>query len=96
MKFHKFLPKIGPNKAQRTKEIPMAVTVYTLPACVQCDSTKRMLQRNQIEYEEVDMSQDPVALDMVKTLGYTAAPVVVSGDEHWSGFRMDRIQAISA
>jgi glutaredoxin-like protein NrdH len=55
-----------------------------------------MLQRNQIEYAEVDMSQDPVALEMVKTLGYTAAPVVVSGDEHWSGFRMDKIQAISA
>ncbi|MEZ7995285.1 MAG: glutaredoxin-like protein NrdH [Aquiluna sp.] len=74
----------------------MAVTVYTLPACVQCDSTKRMMQRNQIEYEEVDMSQDPVALDMVKTLGYTAAPVVVSGGDHWSGFRMDRIQSLSA
>jgi glutaredoxin-like protein NrdH len=75
---------------------PMSVTVYTLPSCVQCDSTKRMLQRNQIEYSEVDMSQDPVALEMVKTLGYTAAPVVVSGQEHWSGFRMDKIQAISA
>jgi glutaredoxin-like protein NrdH len=74
----------------------MAVTVYTLPACVQCDSTKRMMQRNQIEYDEVDMSQDPVALDMVKTLGYTAAPVVVSGEVHWSGFRMDRIQSLSA
>ena len=74
----------------------MAVTVYTLPACVQCDSTKRMLQRNQIDYEEVDMSQDPVALEMVKTMGYTAAPVVVAGDDHWSGFRMDCIQAISA
>jgi len=55
-----------------------------------------MLQRNQIEYAEIDMSQDPVALEMVKTLGYTAAPVVVSGQEHWSGFRMDKIQAISA
>jgi glutaredoxin-like protein NrdH len=55
-----------------------------------------MLQRNQIDYEEVDMSQDPVALEMVKTMGYTAAPVVVAGDDHWSGFRMDRIQAISA
>jgi glutaredoxin-like protein NrdH len=55
-----------------------------------------MLQRNQIEYAEVDMSQDPVALEMVKTMGYTAAPVVVAGDEHWSGFRMDKIQAISA
>ncbi len=74
----------------------MAVTVYTLPACVQCDSTKRMLQRNQIEFEVVDMSQDPVALEMVKTMGYTAAPVVVAGDEHWSGFRMDNIQALSA
>ena len=74
----------------------MAVTVYTLPACVQCDSTKRMLQRNQIDYDEVDMSQDPVALEMVKTLGYTAAPVVVSGEDHCSGFRMDRIQSLSA
>jgi glutaredoxin-like protein NrdH len=74
----------------------MTVTVYTLPACVQCDSTKRMLQRGEIEYEEVDMSQDPIALEMVKTLGYTAAPVVVAGDEHWSGFRLDRIQALSA
>lgn len=74
----------------------MTVTVYTLPACVQCDSTKRMLQRNEIEYEEVDMSQDPIALEMVKTLGYTAAPVVVAGEEHWSGFRLDRIQALSA
>jgi glutaredoxin-like protein NrdH len=54
------------------------------------------MQRNQIDYEEVDMSQDPVALEMVKTMGYTAAPVVVAGDDHWSGFRMDRIQALSA
>jgi glutaredoxin-like protein NrdH len=74
----------------------MAVTVYTLPSCVQCDSTKRLMQRNQIDYEEVDMSQDPVALEMVKTMGYTAAPVVVAGEDHWSGFRMDRIQALSA
>ncbi|CAB4639216.1 unannotated protein [freshwater metagenome] len=74
----------------------MAVTVYTLPSCVQCDSTKRMLKSIDVDYEEVDMSQDPVALEMVKTLGYTAAPVVVSGDDHWSGFRMEKIQALSA
>lgn len=74
----------------------MAVTVYTLPSCVQCDSTKRMLKSIDVDYQEVDMSQDPVALEMVKTLGYTAAPVVVSGDDHWSGFRMEKIQALSA
>ena len=72
------------------------VTVYTLPSCVQCDSTKRMLDRNNIEYDVVDMSQDAIALEMVKSLGYTSAPVVIAGDEHWSGFRLDRIQNLSA
>ena len=57
---------------------------------------ERMLKSIDVDYEEVDMSQDPVALEMVKTLGYTAAPVVVSGDDHWSGFRMEKIQALSA
>jgi glutaredoxin-like protein NrdH len=95
-KFHKILLKIGLKAKKQRGGEPMAVTVYTLPACVQCDSTKRMLQRNQIEYDEVDMSQDPVALEMVKTMGYTAAPVVVADDQHWSGFRMDKIQALSA
>ena len=74
----------------------MSVKVYTLPSCVQCDSTKRMLKKNSIEFEEVDMSADPIALEMVKSLGYTSAPVVIAGEEHWSGFRMDKIQNLSA
>jgi glutaredoxin-like protein NrdH len=72
------------------------VTVYSLPSCVQCDSTKRMLKSIDVDFEEVDMSQDPIALEMVKTLGYTSAPVVVSGDQHWSGFRMDRIKSLKS
>ncbi|MSZ21288.1 MAG: NrdH-redoxin, partial [Actinobacteria bacterium] len=36
----------------------MTVTVYTLPSCVQCDSTKKFLDRNDVEYNVVDMSQD--------------------------------------
>lgn len=82
----------GANQSEET----MSVKVYTLPSCVQCDSTKRMLSRNEIDFEEIDMSQDPIALEMVKTLGYSAAPVVVAGADHWSGFRMDRIQSLSA
>ena len=74
----------------------MSVVVYTLPSCVQCDSTKRMLERNNIEFETVDMSQDADALEMVKALGYSAAPVVIAGEDHWSGFRLDKIQALSA
>lgn len=72
------------------------VTVYTLPACVQCDSTKRMLQRNNVEYNEVDLSKNSDALEMVRALGYTAAPVVIAGDAHWSGFRMDMLSTLTA
>jgi glutaredoxin-like protein NrdH len=28
-------------------------------------------------------------------LGYLQAPVVIAGDEHWAGFRPDRIKALS-
>lgn len=72
------------------------VTVYSLPNCVQCESTKRMLKTNNVDFKEVNMADDPVALEMVKALGYQSAPVVIAGNEHWSGFRMDRIKALAA
>jgi glutaredoxin-like protein NrdH len=71
------------------------VTVYTLPSCVQCDSTKRVLTRHGIEFETIDLSEDEAAMALVKELGYNAAPVVVAGEDHWSGFRMDKISALA-
>lgn len=71
------------------------VTVYTLPACVQCESTKRLLTRSNVPFEEINMSENLDALDMVKALGYTAAPVVMAGDDHWSGFRPDKLATLT-
>jgi len=33
---------------------------------------------------------------MVKSLGYMQAPVVVTDDGHWSGFRPDKIASLAA
>lgn len=41
------------------------------------------------------MSENLDALQMVKDLGYTAAPVVMAGEDHWSGFRPDKLSALS-
>ena len=71
------------------------VTVYTLPSCVQCDSTKRVLTRHGIEFETIDLSKDEAAMALVKELGYNAAPVVVAGEDHRSGFRLDKISALA-
>ena len=68
------------------------ITVYTKPNCVQCTATFKALDKAGITYEKVDISVDVEARDYVMALGYLQAPVVVAGDEHWSGFRPDRIK----
>jgi glutaredoxin-like protein NrdH len=71
------------------------VTVYTLPACVQCESTKKYLTNKDVSFEVIDLSEDAAAMEMVKSLGYQAAPVVIAGDEHWSGFRPDKLSTLA-
>ncbi|HEY8295333.1 MAG TPA: glutaredoxin-like protein NrdH [Micrococcaceae bacterium] len=73
----------------------MTVTVYTKPACVQCNATYRALDKKGIAYQSVDISQDPDALERLKALGYLQAPVVVTEAGHWSGFRPDKIDELA-
>lgn len=74
----------------------MTITVYSKPACVQCTATYRALDKQGLEYNVVDLSEDAGALDYVRSLGYQQAPVVVAGNDHWSGYRPDRIKAAVA
>lgn len=72
------------------------VIVHSTPSCFQCKMTKRRLDEKGIEYREVDLSQDPVAMERVKSLGYSSAPVVFAGDDHWSGFIPEKIDALAS
>lgn len=73
------------------------LVVYSKPNCVQCNATYRALDAKGIPYYVVDLSEDDAALEYVKELGYSQAPVVVVDDEdHWSGFRPDQIERIAA
>ena len=69
------------------------ITVYTKPACQQCNAVFRTLEG--VDYAVVDITTNPEARDYVMALGYLQAPVVVAGDDHWSGFRPDRIKALA-
>ncbi|GAA3042907.1 redoxin NrdH [Gordonia defluvii] len=70
----------------------MSITVYTKPSCGQCTATYRALDKLGLDYDVIDISTDDEARDYVMGLGHLSAPVVVAGDEHWSGFRPDRIK----
>jgi len=73
------------------------ITVYTKPACVQCNATYKALDKNGVAYRVVDLSEDNEAREYVMALGYLQAPVVVvDADTHWAGFRPDRIKTLAA
>lgn len=73
----------------------MDITVYSKPLCVQCDATKRALDKAGLPYELIDVTEDAEALAKIKALGYLQAPVVVAGGDHWSGFRPEKLRALT-
>lgn len=73
------------------------ITVYTKPACAQCGATFKVLDKAGINYRRIDVTQNQKARESVMGLGYLSMPVVyISADEHWSGFRRDRLNRIAA
>lgn len=73
----------------------MTITVYSKPACVQCNATYRALDKKGVAYDVIDITEDAEALARVKDLGYMQAPVVIAGDDSWSGFRPDKIDEVA-
>lgn len=71
-------------------------TVYTKPSCVQCDMTKRMLDKIGVDYDTVDITENPAALEMILGLGFTSAPVVITDTDSWAGFNPDKINSLAA
>jgi glutaredoxin-like protein NrdH len=72
------------------------VTVYTKPSCVQCDATKRMMDKLKIEYTTIDITVDTEAFDMIVAKGFKSAPVVITDDDSWAGFNPDKISELAA
>lgn len=73
------------------------VTVYTLPSCVQCDRTKKLLERDGIEYRSVDLSEDAAKAAAFKEAGFLQAPIVELADGTvWGGFRPDLIKGLAS
>ena len=74
----------------------MAVTVYTNPNCVQCEQTKRFLDKEGIEYTVENLQSDDNYEKLVEFVnqGFKAAPIVVTDTETWSGYKPDKLGAI--
>lgn len=85
--------------------MPKPITVYSKPACVQCNMTYRELDKHGIEYEVIDITlpENEGTLLRLKSLNMLQAPIVelgagyssLEGETIWPGFRPDLIKAIT-
>jgi glutaredoxin-like protein NrdH len=74
----------------------MSVIVYTNPNCVQCEQTKKFLDKEGIEYTVENLQSDENYEKLVEFVsqGFKAAPIVVTDTETWSGYKPDKLGAI--
>jgi glutaredoxin-like protein NrdH len=70
------------------------VTVYSNPNCTACEQTKRFLTVKGVVFESKMISESPEVFALIEEKGYTAAPVVVVGDDSWSGFRLEKLSTL--
>ena len=64
------------------------ITMYTGPLCNFCDAAKRLLSRNNLKYEEIDISsKDDLRDEMIKkSNGKRTIPQIFFDDYHVGGY----------
>ena len=70
------------------------ITIYTGPMCNYCDAAKRLLTRNNLTYNEIDIAQVDGAMDEMikKTNGKKTIPQIFFEDQHIGGY--DEVRAL--
>ena len=64
------------------------ITMYTGPMCNFCDAAKRLFSRNNLKYEEIDISsKDGLRDEMIKKAnGKRTIPQIFFGNHHVGGY----------
>lgn len=69
------------------------ITVYTKEACVQCDMTKRLMDKMGLEYTAIQADEEQI--DQLRDEGFRSFPVVKTEGAEWGGFRPDLIKELA-
>ena len=64
------------------------ITIYTGPICNYCDAAKRLLQRNSLQFSEIDISTGPEVLNEMikKSNGKRTIPQIFFDNTHIGGY----------
>ncbi len=73
------------------------IKIYTTPSCVYCKMSKEYFAKNNIQYQEIDVSSDQKAAEeMIEKSGQMGVPVIVITKDDGSekvivGFQKDQL-----
>lgn len=71
----------------------MRIKIYTTPTCPYCQLAKDFFEKKNLDFEEIDVSQDQKALEeMVKKTRQMAVPVIEIDEEIFIGFNPREIE----
>ena len=64
------------------------ILIYTSPSCNFCDAAKRLLERNKLKFNEIDVSSGENIIDEMikKSNGQRTIPQIFFGDHHVGGY----------
>ena len=70
------------------------ITIYTGPMCNYCEAAKRLLNRNNAPYKEIDIAKVDGAMDEMikKANGKKTIPQIFFNDKHIGGY--DEVRAL--
>ena len=60
-------------------------TIYTQDRCGYCSMAKHIMVKNDIDFMEINISYDPQARSLIKSMGFKTVPQIFIGEHHIGG-----------
>ena len=74
----------------------MNIKLFSKNNCMQCKMAKRFLTDNHISFEEINLDQEPSAINWLKEQGFQSVPVITSDAQTIIGFRPDQLRQLAS
>ncbi|MGX7197821.1 glutaredoxin-like protein NrdH [Enterococcus olivae] len=74
----------------------MNIKLFSKNNCMQCKMAKRFLSDNNINFEEINIDNEPSAVDFLREQGFQSVPVITSDATTVVGFRPDQLRQLAS
>ena len=72
------------------------ITLFSKNNCMQCKMAKRFLSDNHISFEEINIDNQPEAIEFLKEQGFQSVPIITSDAQTIIGFRPDQLRQLAS